>query len=454
MAGDPISGGELRSALKIAVIGNMNNAGFCIMRFLRDLGHDADLILYSNDGVGPHSHFSLESDCWDIDNWRGFVKQSSISDTMVSALDGPWSWLFALRSLARWLRRKQDQHYAPVSAAYAKDLLSGYDILIGSGVAPAICARAGLRLDIFWPYAMGVEYLETPPFLEKFMRRGRIARWFATRAATWQAQGIRAARHIFNSDLDMTADALARIGAIASNVPIPAIYNGAPKAQPKPSGAVASILAELEDCDFSVMMHARLAWIKPATMPDAQWEGWSKNNDWAIDAFAALVKRSSALKCRLILFEYGSDVEATKQYCSKLEVAEHVIWAPTMRRRDIMSILPKVTIGVGEFYVNMRVLWGSTGWEVLAAGKPLLQGFMFNDGEFERAFGFPPPPMLAVQKKDDVLTHMEALICDPERGERLGDDAAAWFNRHNGIGLARRWIDIARNSAKHFTHDA
>ena len=53
---------------KIAVLGNMNNAGFVLMRHLRDLGEDAHLLLYKNDGAGYSSHFSLESDSWDEKN--------------------------------------------------------------------------------------------------------------------------------------------------------------------------------------------------------------------------------------------------------------------------------------------------------------------------------------------------------------------------------------------------
>ena len=36
------------------------------------------------------------------------------------------------------------------------------------------------------------------------------------------------------------------------------------------------------------------------------------------------------------------------------------------------------------------MIWGGTGWEALASGKPFLQAFHFSDGEFEKLYGYPP----------------------------------------------------------------
>ena len=44
--------------MKIVILGNMNNNGFALMRYLRDLGADAHLFLFANDGTGSLSHFA------------------------------------------------------------------------------------------------------------------------------------------------------------------------------------------------------------------------------------------------------------------------------------------------------------------------------------------------------------------------------------------------------------
>ena len=60
--------------MKIAILGNMNNNGFSLMRHLRDLGEEADLLLFEDDGTGPSSHFSIKTDTWDYKKWQPFIK--------------------------------------------------------------------------------------------------------------------------------------------------------------------------------------------------------------------------------------------------------------------------------------------------------------------------------------------------------------------------------------------
>ena len=67
---------------KIAIIGNMNNNGFSIMRYLRDLGQDAYLLLYSNSASGGNSHFTIEADSWVPEKWRPFIKVLSIPSSV------------------------------------------------------------------------------------------------------------------------------------------------------------------------------------------------------------------------------------------------------------------------------------------------------------------------------------------------------------------------------------
>ena len=75
--------------MKIALIGNMNNNNFSIMRYFRDLGADAHLLIYSNDGVGSLSHFTPESDTFNIEKWQAFIHKTDIEN-------GPSSVLFRM----------------------------------------------------------------------------------------------------------------------------------------------------------------------------------------------------------------------------------------------------------------------------------------------------------------------------------------------------------------------
>ena len=72
--------------MKIAVVGNMNNNGFALMRYFRDLGADAHLLLNANDGTGDLSHFRPDSDTWNISAWSPFIHQTDIPNAPIAAL--------------------------------------------------------------------------------------------------------------------------------------------------------------------------------------------------------------------------------------------------------------------------------------------------------------------------------------------------------------------------------
>ena len=53
--------------MKVAILGNMNNNNFALMRYSRDLNVDAKLLLFENDGILENSQFTCESDTYEID---------------------------------------------------------------------------------------------------------------------------------------------------------------------------------------------------------------------------------------------------------------------------------------------------------------------------------------------------------------------------------------------------
>ncbi len=115
-----------------------------MMRYFRDLGRDAHLLLWADDGEGVMDHFAPEHDTWCIEKWRPFIHRISVANSIVTLIGDP-------RTLT-W----------PASREQIIKQFAGYDAYIGSGYAPAILDRAGIRLDVFYPYATGVEGVGTP----------------------------------------------------------------------------------------------------------------------------------------------------------------------------------------------------------------------------------------------------------------------------------------------------
>ena len=107
-----------------------------------------------------------------------------------------------------------------------------------------------------------------------------------------------------------------------------------------------------------------------------------------------------------------------------------------------MFLLSSVDIGVGEFYNIEKTIWGGTGWEILASGKPLLQSFRFNKGEFENTVGYPEPDLLNVLKEEDAFYHRLNFFKDRNRYVEIGKKSRIWFDNYGGLEIAKKWIDV------------
>jgi hypothetical protein len=428
--------------MKIALIGNMNNCNFAIMRYFRDLGADAHLLLYSNDGKGLSDHFRPECDTWNIDRWSPYIHQTKIPNSPVAALDYPWSWFVSLSSAIRFFMGRCDAYNPVASKKIVAKTINGYDKIIGSGIAPAALNRADFSLDIFYPYSCAVEYLDAPPFIEHLDQKNFLVRHVINLVRERQEKGVLTARNVLNAELGLTEAALARRNVKAINLPLPAIYNGEIAPENPPNVLLKNLIPIIVNSKFTVLSHSRLMWVKPSTYTDEEWKLQSKNNHWIIFAFAEIIKSRMELNPILVLFEYGKDVENTKALCKELNIENNVYWLPTMHRRDIMWLLQRVDVCATEFYDVPRILWGGTGWEALAAGVPLLQGFQFDEGEYQKIYGSPPPPLLKVRTQSDVSLNLFKLADNQNYKYKIANESREWFNKYNGIELAKKWLAL------------
>jgi glycosyltransferase involved in cell wall biosynthesis len=427
--------------MKIGLIGNMNNNNFSMMRYFRDLGADAHLLLYSNDGKGTLSHFTPEADTWEIEKWSPFIHQTDIPNAPVAAFDFPHSSVVGLRSELRRIIGSLSYSTGAVTRAQILRAYTGYDRLIASGLTPATLARIDRSLDLFYPYSMGVEFFDCYEFTAE--ARGPWHRRMVYNALRRkQLNGLLRARCVVSLDREVTGKALAQVGVKSIQQTTPMVYNREVPPEIPPTCALADVEFALRGSGISLLHHARLMW--------KEREGYSadenmlstKNSDWLIRAFATFTTARPSLSPRLFIVEYGPDVEATKNLVTQLGIQESVSWLPKMERRELMWILSRVTIGVGEFYNSRCMIWGGTGWEALASGKPLLQAFRFEEGEFESLYGYLPPPMLPVRTEEDLLKQLLFVADHPEKAAQIGERAREWFDTHNGIALAGEWLDL------------
>jgi hypothetical protein len=428
--------------MKIGLIGNMNNNNFALLRYLRDLGADAHLLLYLNDGEGVLNHFTPEADSWDLGKWSSYIHQTKIPNAIIAALPAPISWLIFLRSLCHFFMNSKKSPIFPITNIDLKFAYGGYDFLLSSGITPATLTRIDYKLDVFYPYSSQVEFLFAGWFLDKMKGMNTLSRKIFQFVQKQQELGIKDAKHVINYEPGITEQALCSIGVQSSNLPFPMVYNREVVPIEAPSHVLAEALNKIRDSSISIVHHSRLIWKSRKNDNKSNWIYHNKNNNWLIQAFAKLISLRCDSNPVLFLFDYGPDVDASKELAAELGIGEYIIWLPKMKRKEILWLLDKVSVGVGEFYEIDKMMWGGTGWEILASGKPFIQGFYFEDGEFENILGHPPPPLLKVRKQEDILSHLLELQDHPKKIESIGFDSRKWFEKYNGIGAASRILSL------------
>src|SRR5659263_494855 len=120
---------------RIALIGNMNNNFFSLMRYFRDLGHDAVLFLYREDGTGANKHFIPENDSWSYNKWKPYIIHTRITNGKFHRL------------LNIFIHRRKYKKY-----------LESFDFILGCGFSPGLCNILNKKLDLFLPYSFAGEY--------------------------------------------------------------------------------------------------------------------------------------------------------------------------------------------------------------------------------------------------------------------------------------------------------
>jgi hypothetical protein len=407
--------------MKIALIGNMNNNGFSLLRYFLDLGVEAALFPYSDDGVGNLTHFCPEADTWQFEKWRNHVSVLPFANNIKSL------WTLNLTSKNKKIREIIDK------------LMSEFDFIIGSGIAPALFEKHGGRLNAFYPYSLGVEFLGAPSIV-KIANNISIRSLLYRYSMNLQKKGIQHSHYCFNAEMGLTKDTLDSINRDFDRLAVPMVFNRElfPPKECVPL-KIMKIIDKIQQYKFVVFSHSRLYWIRDALLSEADFMRLSKNSDWLLRGFSKFVSQ-----CRedvvLILVEYGPDVEATKELAVELGISEYIIWLPKMKRREIMYIMQYIDVGVGEFYSTPGTIWGGTGWEVLASGKPLLQAFNFSIEGYTEQFGHPPPTVLHADSPETVAQQLRRMFSMPADREQIGIANAKWFDKNNGIGLAREWL--------------
>jgi len=402
----------------------MNNNNFSIMRYFRDLGADAHLLRWRDDEIGSNSHFIPENDTWNLDKWTPYIHKLPIDGSIYSLIGNPKKLTL------------------PPTRSFLKKYLGGYDAYIGSGLTPSILDSCGIILDIFYPYSTGVEGVGDRRIRVLLKDGPLIKRLIFKYIRQKQIVGIRRARFCLTAEMSLTKQTFEEIGIAFVKLTTPMVYNREAMEVLKLNEGSVDYSKTLEDSAFKIFSHSSHTWVRDNTFTEEEWDEISKHNDWLIHGFSNFLKKVEGNRSLLIFVEYGVDVDASKKLCVDLGIEKNVIWLPKMSRTHIMQLLKHSDIGVGEFSNERGLIWGGTGWEVLASGRPLLQSLNFSHEEYEKYFGHEPPPILDAKSPEDITAHLIDMYRNKDKMRVIGEKSGEWFDKYNGIGLAKKWLEL------------
>jgi len=430
--------------IKIALIGNMNNNNFALMRYFLDLGADVDLLLFADDGRGSLAHFHPSCDTWYIKKYKKHIKYLGAPSRFVSIIgnDFPWIIYFWLKYLINFFStKKQLTVFYPPNNTKIKKLLSNYQIIIGSGIAPGLLEKLNVKLDVFYPYSMGIELVQDHQTDVVLKSNSYIRKYITSLVRDIQILGIQKSKKTFCAD-GFTESIFNSISVVTKTIAFPMIYKEIRPIQL--AKKISDIILKLLTYDVSFISHTRHVYINHNKIDQSEYDLiHSKHNDWIILAFSEYINKNKNINAILVLSDYGEDVLSSKKLINKLGINHNIMWIPKMNRKEILEVISSCDVGLGEFYQTPKTLWGGCGLEIMACGKPLIHSFKFKDNEFKIAYGYFPPPICTANSQSSLFDWFQKLGNSKELRENIGNSTLDWFNKHNGIKLAKEILDFA-----------
>lgn len=383
--------------MRVALIGNMNNNYFSLMRYLRDAGVDAELLLFADE----INHFLPENDTWDIEKWRPYIKQTKINGGALG-------------------------QYFKMSATDIRKEFEGYDYYIGCGFTPAYFYKAGMKLDLFTPYCVGIEYTYR-------ITKTKAVHYLKEKIeAYYQIKGLKHNTKVVGTIDEESRIKAEKIGVKTQSLPLLMIYN---KEQAR--GDDEFITATIQKFN----QHYPVVFSHVSHFPEGSRTWEIKRNDILVKGFADFAKQTDANPL-LVLFNYGEAVDASKALLAELGIEDKVMWLPIMSRKKIMRLLEHVHFGGGEFG---GAVWGGTGWEFMAKGVPFFQFVDMPDSVFEANTGMKMPPFFNTNNSAEISRLLETYTSDKAKLTANGQALKAWFDKEAGQELANSYINILKS---------
>lgn len=387
---------------KIALIGNMNNNFYALTRYLRDAGYDAHLFYRM-----AMEHFQPKADCYE-----------EVDESYCHKVN--------------WL----DHGFHNIDIQAVRNQLRDFSFYIGQGEEAAAAFYAGFNIDVYYPYGSDVYKYAHLPY--EYKLKSKLASLFVSNSMrpTWSQMkrgtmakylggAIKNARYIFadttNAEYQERIEKLEYRG-LFQNVGLPLIYA---KDYEKLLNGFAPEFSHRHRADelrrthdFILLYHGRQEW---QTYHNAF---TVKHTDYLIRGFAKYKHENSKAKACLVMLEYGTDVDASKNLVNTLGIEDAVFWFPKMYRKELMYLIRLSDVCCGEFAHSFLVF--GTVIEAMLMKKPVIT---FRDDKLYSTYK-ELYPCYNSQTPIEICESIKAAINNPQERLMMGERANDWIKEY------------------------
>ncbi len=304
---------------------------------------------------------------------------------------------------------------------YYSDLLELYPLIQGYGLDP-IHALLGAPGKPFICFEHGT--LREFPFEDS--PRGRL-----------YALCVKKAEKVIitNADCNRAADRLGLDNYVFIPHPVDEeLYH------PQESALAARLKAE-HDCDWVFLAPARHHW---KNCPDGLENSWFKRNDILIRGLGHVFRRRPDLRAVVIFFEWGQEVDLSKELIRECGFSDRVRWEPLRTKPVLKEFYDAADIVFDQFNDGIGT-FGTVVPEALACSKPVVLNYK---AELHRWCYPELPPLLNAPDEEAVARHAIELLDNETYRLELGRRGRRWFlDHHSSSVVADRMIAVYREIA-------
>lgn len=386
--------------MKIACIGNMNNMMLPISLYLAEEGHEVVLFL--------------------LDEYEHFIPDANYTTKLEKVVHLGWN----------------ASSIAELSKSEIRNVFSGFSFFIGTDYSPAILAIIGVKLNIFFPAGSDIthwpfkKFNTFPPQLWEFKK---------VNVARNQFFGIQHCHYLSMDRIDEYIESLIykirKKGNRMNVLPFFYIEDGAiiqsKFEQPNEQ------LAELKNEDaFIVLQHGRQAWCYDTD------DLHNKGNDILFEGVKLLLDKHKDTSIRLVLLEYGQNIEESKNRLEELGIAEYVTWIKPMHRDKLVVSLGFADIIVGNLnfgFYSYGAVYETLVNKIAFMGKRT-DGLMKQD--YTKLYN-----MINVSTPQEVCDSLAYYQAHPNELQEIGKEGFNWITNEYINPSVKKVLEIVDASS-------